>query len=410
MHEAATLDRHAAPRSPGESLHVCILACQHAAGDPRVAHRLARSFVAAGFRVSWVGPDLGAKAYEPGVEFHLFPARHTRLDRLARRRLVAQAARALGHVDLYFAVEPDSAAAAIALARRTGGRVVFDIHEFYHREMLLRWVPRWLLPAVGAVVRSWIRSLCRRSALVVGVSDEILEAYHTDGRRELVVRNCASLAMANGPAADVCGAGRPAFTVMHGKSTAGHGTARLIEALGILKARGETGFRAVCFEYFDGPEGVDRQRFMALVEQHDVADSIDLRPLMPHAEMASLLARCDAGLLAYDRDWGTFGLPNRLFEYMAAGLPIIAPTYAAAMRHVVDAERCGVVVDCENPQALADVLSGLRGNPALARELGERAREAFLGRHNWELECEPLITAMRGLMPACRPLRQMVKE
>lgn len=379
---------------------MCILACQHAADDPRVAHRLARSFVAAGFRVSWVGPDLGAKAYEPGVEFHLFPARHTRFDRLARRSRVARAARALGKVDLYFAVEPDSAAAAITLARQTGARVVFDIHEFYHREMLLRWVPRWLLPAVGAVVRSWICSLCHRSDLVVGVSDEILEAYHTDGRREIVVRNCASLAMANGPSADICGEGRAAFTVMHGKSTAGHGTACLIAALGILKARGETGFRAVCFEYFDGPEGMDRQRFMALVKQHDVADSIDLRPLMPHAEMAGLLARCDAGLLAYNRDWGTFGLPNRLFEYMASGLPIIAPTYASAMRQVVDAERCGVVVNCEDSQALASALSALRGNPSIARELGGRARAAFLDHHNWELECKPLIKALRRSLPA----------
>jgi glycosyltransferase involved in cell wall biosynthesis len=80
------------------------------------------------------------------------------------------------------------------------------------------------------------------------------------------------------------------------------------------------------------------------------------------------------------------------------------------MRHVVDAERCGVVVDCEDPQALADALSALRGNPALARELGGRAREAFLDRHNWELECKPLIATMRDLMPARRPPRQPAKE
>lgn len=410
MHEAATLDRHASSKRLGKGLHVCILACQHAAGDPRVAHRLARSFVAAGFRVSWVGPDLAGKAYEPGVEFHLFPARHTRFDRLARRRRAVRTARALDNVNIYFAVEPDSAAAAIALARRNGARVVFDIHEFYHCEMLLRWVPRWLLPAVGSAVRAWMKKICRRSDLVVGVSDEILEAYHTAGRRELVVRNCASLAMASGPAADVCGRGRPAFTVMHGKSTAGHGTACLIAALGLLKARGETEFRAVCFEYFDGPKELSRQRFMALLKQHDVADCIDLRPLMPHAKMAELLASCDAGLLAYDRDWGTLGLPNRLFEYMAAGLPIIAPTYAAAMRRVIDVERCGVVVDCEDPHALADALLSLRKDPPLARQLGSRAREAFLARHNWEIECEPLIEVMRSLIQPGWTLRQPAKE
>lgn len=410
MNKAPTLDRRVTSLPHGERQHVCILACQHTASDPRVAHRLARSFVERGFRVSWVGPDVGETPCEPHVKFHLFPARPTRLDRLTRRRRTAQAARTLGKVDIYFAVEPDSAVVALALARQNGAGVVFDIHEFYHREMLLRWVPRWLIPAVGAVVGAWIRRLCCRSELVVGVSDEILKAYHTDVRRALVVRNCASLAMATDTAADVSNKGRAAFTIMHGKSTAGHGTACLISALGILKGRGETGFRAVCFEYFDGPDGLDRERFTALVKHYDVADSIDLRPLIPHTEMASLLAGCNAGLLAYDRDWGTFGLPNRLFEYMAAGLPIIVPTYATAMRHVVDAERCGVVVDCEDPLALAEAFSTLRSDATLAHELGGRARKAFLERHNWEQECAPLISAMQGLTPACHARPQNTME
>ncbi len=382
--------------------HVCILACQHSVGDPRVAHRLARSFVEAGFRVSWIGPDLGAKVREHGVEFHLFPAKQSRLNRLTRRRPVTRVAADLPAVDVFFAVEPDSAAAAIAVARRRGIRVVFDIHEFYHREMLLRWVPRWLLPAVGTGVRSWIRGLCRRCDLVVGVSDEILEAYHIDGRHELVVRNCAALEMATGPAADVCGSGRNTFTVMHGKSTAGHGTESLIVSLGILKARGVTNIRAICFDYFDDGSGLTRRRFTELVRRHEVADFIDLRPLVPHAAMADLLASCDAGLLAYDRDWGTQGLPNRLFEYMAAGLPIIAPTYATAMERIVTGEHCGLLVDCEKPLEVAKAIVTLRDNPARARELGDRARNAFHSRHNWQLESQPLIAAIRELVPAPR--------
>ena len=67
---------------------------------------------------------------------------------------------------------------------------------------------------------------------------------------------------------------------------------------------------------------------------------------------------------------------------MSAGVPVIGPAYAMEIRRILDAERCGRSVNCEDPQAVAGAIIHLGENPAEAREMGRRAREAFLQRHN----------------------------
>ena len=107
------------------------------------------------------------------------------------------------------------------------------------------------------------------------------------------------------------------------------------------------------------------------------------------------MTECDAGLIAYGRTAGSNSLPNRLFEYMAAGLPVIGPSYAKEIAAILEKERCGLTVDMENPEALAEAIVFLKMNPRDARAMGERARESFFQRHNWEDEIRPLIRRIR---------------
>jgi glycosyltransferase involved in cell wall biosynthesis len=91
--------------------------------------------------------------------------------------------------------------------------------------------------------------------------------------------------------------------------------------------------------------------------------------------------------------------PNRLYEYMAAGLPVLAPAYDEGIAPVISAERCGVLADFEDPASIADAIVRLQANPEMCRDMGRRAREAFLARHNWEGEVAPLLETFRTWFP-----------
>jgi glycosyltransferase involved in cell wall biosynthesis len=147
--------------------------------------------------------------------------------------------------------------------------------------------------------------------------------------------------------------------------------------------------------FLESVEGYGVDEFRKHVASLNIQDVVDLREGVPMQEMPGILRSCDAGLIAYDRKLGADSLPNKLFEYMAAGLPTIAPEYSPEIRRILETEKCGVTADFENPSSVADAIVRIRQNPEECREMGRRAREAFNKRHNWEYEVRPLLDRIR---------------
>lgn len=380
-----------------QSLHVCILTTAHPLDDVRVNHKFAESFLDAGFRVTWVGPDHsffgGRSTVAPGFELRLAAPNRRRLDRLMAPRRVAALARGLEGVDVYYAPEPDAAGIAIRLARRNHARVILDLHEIYHGPMLDRWLRGWRLPSVRAAVRRHIARICRRCDLVLGVNSAVLGSYVPADEPGLVVRSCAPAWFADGPAADVCSPRRQYFTIMHGKRSLARGTPAVLETVA-LASRSAANLRVVMFNPPGPSPDPEYTAFHALVERHSVGAALDLRDGVPMRQIPQILRTCDIGVIAYGRELGQESLPNRLFEYMAAGLPVVVPSYAPEMAAIVNAESCGVTADFEDPADIARAILRLWSNPAETRVMGRRSREAFLARHNWTTEIQPVLARM----------------
>lgn len=375
-------------------MHVAILSCQHVAADKRVTHKTAISFRQAGFRTTWIGPGPALMDSHHGVDFRYYPRGATMRARLLHAGRLMREAKRIDLPDVWFAVEPDSAAVAIELASKVGGRAVFDIHEVYDREMLTRWVPhRFLLPIFSVAVRWRIRRICAACDLVTAVSDAVIAPYHGLAPEEMIIRNCASLSFArNEPATPQTQA--ESFRAMHGLNGWARGTAVVIEAMALVHREAPQA-KVIMFDEMEGRDPKAKDKFTALLEETGARGALDLRRPVPMTEMPGVLRSCHCGLIAYDRKWGMRCMPNRFFEYMAMALPVIAPSYAEEIGPIVEDARCGLLVDFENPRDVADAMLYLVRNPEEAKAMGARGREAFLSRHNWEVEVEPLLQKFR---------------
>ncbi len=381
-----------------QPVHVCIVTTAHPIDDVRVNNKFAHAFKKAGFKVSWVGP--GHVFFDElnynrdGIEFVLASPNRGRIDRLFAHRKVRRLAKQIADVDFFYAPEPDSARLALQLSKRSMAKVIFDIHEIYHGALLDRWLMGMKLVSVREHFRRRISSTCSRCDMVVGVSDAVLAPYVSPDKTSLVIRSCAPSWFAALPAADVCGESRKGFTLMHGKCDFQRGTHQVLEALSIA-SRGANDLSVVMFARGEPSSDPEAQKVRTCAGELGIGEAVLLRKGVPMQEMPMLLAGCDAGLIAYGKGLGTDSLPNRLFEYMAAGIPIIAPEYSIEISRIIKNERCGFLVDFENPESIAGAILMLRRDPALCQEMGKRAREAFLARHNWDTEVLPLIEWMR---------------
>lgn len=96
---------------------------------------------------------------------------------------------------------------------------------------------------------------------------------------------------------------------------------------------------------------------------------------VPKTEIAGLLKACDAAIIsAKNLECFAPGMPNKFFDYLAAGLPTFANYVAEHNDHLQENE-CGGYIDADDPGALVEVLRDLHENPERKQQMSKRARK-----------------------------------
>ena len=87
-----------------------------------------------------------------------------------------------------------------------------------------------------------------------------------------------------------------------------------------------------------------------------------------------------------------YSLPNKLFQYMAAGIPVVASDFPQ-VRQIVEGAACGVLVDTSRPREIARAIERVSADPGEARAMGERGRAAVEAVYHWQAAGRTLLEA-----------------
>jgi glycosyltransferase involved in cell wall biosynthesis len=257
------------------------------------------------------------------------------LDFLVRaRRLLREHARFRGARVFHVHTLPDFLIAATRAARRSGARVILDLHEVFPeftRSKFAGWQGALGEP-VARVVERWSR---RQADALLTVNHAVAERLHSRpakaNERVLVVHNFADPAEFGEPRltdGEIRGAIR---LVYHGTLTPLYGLDLAVD--GVARAR-ERGLQVQLDIYGDGPS---RESLETQIGRLAAADFIRLRGTAPHHELRELLSRYDAGLVPTRLDGMTqLSLSTKLLEYVHLGIPLLAPSIPTYLRYFPD--------------------------------------------------------------------------
>lgn len=109
---------------------------------------------------------------------------------------------------------------------------------------------------------------------------------------------------------------------------------------------------------------------------------IDVRGVVPHAQMPELLCGAALSIVPQNRVRGVTGSPLKLFESMAAGLPIVA-TDVPGQAEIVRAARCGIVVPPDDSAALACAVALVTADPVKRSNMAARSRHVAEASMSW---------------------------
>jgi glycosyltransferase involved in cell wall biosynthesis len=177
-----------------------------------------------------------------------------------------------------------------------------------------------------------------------------------------------------------------------------HGAIQLVEAVRDMRERGRGSMDAVLIG--DGPELNRVKAAAAGVEGVTVTGAV------PHALMPAALAAADVGVAPFDvAAHGPLALdfywsPLKVFEYMASGLPVVAPRIARLTEIVRDG-REALLYDAARPRALGAALERL-SDADLRERLGAAARERVVSEFSWARHVDRLDGALETRLAARR--------
>jgi glycosyltransferase involved in cell wall biosynthesis len=291
--------------------------------------------------------------------------------------------------DVYHAHDLNTLPVAAALSRRTGGRLVYDAHELYPQVSTLSRVERW-------VWRQVERVLIRR-AEVVTVCESIAAELHRKYpvRAPVVLLNCpprhprAEIRAARVALRDRIGLSDPDVPVV-------------LYQGGFAPHRGLEQLICAAAEIYPGIVvlmgwGRLEPDLRELVKSRGLQERVLITAPVPPAELIGISAGADVGVIPY-RAVGLnnyYTTPNKLFEFMAAGLPIAGSRFPELIRFV-EGLRIGLTFDPEDPSDMAGTINSLIADPPEREAMAARSRAAH-ERFNWDGEGVKLAELYRSL-------------
>jgi glycosyltransferase involved in cell wall biosynthesis len=333
--------------------------------------RLRRERVAPTLRAAGLG---GMKRERPLVR----EARGVyRLLRLAKLTVgLYRAGRILGRFDVVHANDLDTLPAGWLLARSSGARLVYDAHELYTEQEPDP--PR----LHRAVARTLEGALARRADAVVTVSEPIAEEL----RRRLRLREPPA-AVLNAPELDESEPGPREGGPLRAIYQGAMGPGRPLDDL-LVAAR-----HAPEVEFTLRIAGADAA---GLGKAAGGLANVEVVEPVPPDRLVEALRGYDVGLVinrpVTRNDELVF--PNKLFEYLMAGLAVAVPRLPG-MAPLVEDERVGVTYEPGEPRELGVALATLAGDPERLAELRQNARKSALERYNAEAQRHRLAAAWR---------------
>ena len=369
-------------------MRIAHLTSVHVPFDTRIFYKECCTLQEAGYQVHLVAAHERQETVS-GIQIIPLP----RYDRRYKRMLlgawfVFRTARVL-KAEVYHFHDPELLPVGVALKLTTRAKVIYDVHENYAQQLGSRgWMSSWLRPFLPPLVGLLEQISVKFFDAVITATPHIAALFPAN--KTVVVQNFPLLHLST---TEDNKNGRSPQKKPHLIYTGGwsnhRGVTQLVEALAYVKNN------AVRLRVLG--RRVD-PFIQEAAQQTSAFDRVDDLGMLPYDQLYDQMKTAAIGMVCnqpgYDYEKSQ---PNKLFEYMSVGLPVIASNFPL-WKELVEGSDCGLTVDSTDPDAIAKAVDSLIADPQRREEMGKNGRYAIKNKYNWQLEREKLIQLYKDLL------------
>ncbi len=290
------------------------------------------------------------------------------------------------NADLYHLHDPELLPVALKL-KKHGKKVVFDAHEDFPKQVLTKpYLNPILAKIISILMKSYEEYVCSKLDAVVTATPTIRNKFEKFSKKVVDINNYPLLGELIPLDKDWSLLKNEIAYV--GGITKIRGIEQVVDAFSLLKSDARLNLVGTCNE----------KNTTNIISKKPGWLSVNEFGQLNREEVRDVLQKSIAGLVTFLPVPNHIDAqPNKMFEYMSAGIPVIGSNYPL-WKTIIEGNNCGLCVDPENPEQIANAIDKLVNDKNLAIQMGKNGIKAVNEKYNWSIEEAKLFKLYQELL------------
>jgi len=363
---------------------VCHITTVHLPFDDRIFHKECKTLVEASYEVVLIA-QYDREEIKDGVHIVPLPKTKKRLYRMIYLPIKVLNTALRLKADVYHFHDPELIVIGIIL-KFLGKQVIYDVHEDYENKILSKYyIPGLIRPFLSRAFGFYEKKVSKIFDAIITADNYVMTKFININSAVIRVANFPPICFAYKFDENVNKNKNKFICVYAGGLIYDRGISKIIESFCYLKNPDIElilAGKASSDIYYKIKKIIIKEKRIKYVGE------------LRWDEVQNLLKIANVGLnLLQPVPAYLYAAENsvKIFEYMAAGIPIISSNFPGLKRIIEDECSCGICINSLDPKEIAKAIEYLITHPEEAKKMGENGRRAVLEQYNWEKESEKLI-------------------
>lgn len=285
--------------------------------------------------------------------------------------------------DIYHLHDPELIPLGVKL-KRLEKKIIFDSHEDVGKDILSKeWIPALLRKSIASIYDRYERYACAKFDAIITATPFIRDKFLNINKNSIDINNFPILGELSNSVKwedkkdEVCYVG---------------GIAKIRGIKEVVQAMHSVGNIRLNLAGIFSDKDVEKE-----VKNYDGWKNVNELGFLNREEVAIVLGSSKAGIVTFYPLLNHIDAqPNKMFEYMSAGLPLITSNFPF-WKEIVEGNKCGICVNPLESKEIADAINYIISNPKEASQMGENGRKSVLEKYNWGIEEKKLFETYEGL-------------
>lgn len=365
----------------------------HPWDDNRIFNKMCRTLARKGIEVHLVAAmdDIYDGVLIDGVILHSVRKPAHRWERFLKTTRAVLAKARLIHSDLYHFHDPEFLPYISKFRTAVNKPVIYDVHEDYPAAILSKdWLPQLTRPFVSRVVGIFEKNVVMKIDGVIAAWPKIIDNFK-HFPRIILINNYPYIDELQCPDIIEANDRQRGCFVYVGVLSPIRGILEMIKAVALANGK----FKLILGGNWTSDD------YKKKCQAEPGWAYCEYKGYLGRDSMRDLYATVQAGVIAFLPEPNhQYSVPNKIFEYMSAGLPVIA-SELPMQKSIVNEAKCGVLADARDPDAIYKQMCWIYENSFDAAAMGQRGKKAVEQIYNWDFESMKLVKYYEMISNKC---------